>query len=171
MPDEIDLLRAFRADTPGPDDAAWERARATVALAEDAATANPSSRRRRPRGIRGFRRGRVIVAAAVAIVAGAAAGIFPTVLREPPSLNGFAKIPEIVMDRERLKFGPYRDIAACSLVFALSAGGRFQVESSAGRAADVIAESEIGLPAVERLHAPSLNLEMVVEVSTQRVAS
>ena len=24
MPDEIDLLRAFRAETPGPDDAAWE---------------------------------------------------------------------------------------------------------------------------------------------------
>ncbi|HEY6790905.1 MAG TPA: sialidase family protein [Trebonia sp.] len=93
MPDEIDLLRAFRADTAGPDDAAWERARAAVALAEAAATADPSSRRRRPRGIRGFRRdrvtrGRVILAAAVAIVAGAAAGILATVLQgPPPSLN------------------------------------------------------------------------------------
>ena len=42
MPDEIDLLRAFRADTPGPDDAAWERARAAVALAEGAATPDPA---------------------------------------------------------------------------------------------------------------------------------
>ena len=39
MPDEIDLLRAFRAETPGPDDAAWERARAAVALAEGPAAA------------------------------------------------------------------------------------------------------------------------------------
>ena len=34
MPDEIDLLRLFRGDTPGPDDAAWERARAAVTVAE-----------------------------------------------------------------------------------------------------------------------------------------
>jgi photosystem II stability/assembly factor-like uncharacterized protein len=92
MPDEIDLLRAFRADTPGPDDAAWERARAAVALAEGAVTPDPGSRRpRRPAGIRRFRRpraarGRVILAAAVVIVVGAAAGILATVL-PPPSLN------------------------------------------------------------------------------------
>ena len=36
MPDEIDLLRLFRGDTPGPDEAAWERARAAVALAAEA---------------------------------------------------------------------------------------------------------------------------------------
>jgi hypothetical protein len=92
MPDEIDLLRAFRADIPGPDDAAWDRARAAVALAGDAATASPGSRRRPSRGIRGLRgdrvtRGRVIAAAAVAVVVGAAAGILATVLREPPSLT------------------------------------------------------------------------------------
>jgi hypothetical protein len=92
MPDEIDLLQAFRADTPGPDDAAWERARAAVALAEGAATGDPGSRRRRPRGIRRFRgdrvtRGRVIVAAAVVIVTGVAAGVLATVLPGPPSLN------------------------------------------------------------------------------------
>jgi hypothetical protein len=91
MPDEIDLLRAFRADTPGPDDAAWERARAAVTLAGDAAAEGPRSRRR-PRGIRGFRRdrgtrGRVILAAAVAIAVGVAAGILAIVLQEPPSLN------------------------------------------------------------------------------------
>ncbi len=33
-----------------------------------------------------------------------------------------------------------------------------------------IAEGEMGLSAVERLHAPGLDLEMVVEVSTERVA-
>jgi len=33
MPDEIDLLRRFRADTPGPDDAAWSRARTALAHA------------------------------------------------------------------------------------------------------------------------------------------
>jgi hypothetical protein len=91
MPDEIDLLAAFRADTPGPDDAAWERARAAVAQAEGAATADPRSRRR-PRGMRRFRRdritrGRVILAAAVVIVAGVAAGVLATVLPGPPSLN------------------------------------------------------------------------------------
>ena len=92
MPDEIDLLAAFRADTPGPDDAAWERARTAVALAEGAATPDPRSRRRRPRGMRRFRRdritrGRVILAAAVVIVAGVAAGVLATLLPGPPSLN------------------------------------------------------------------------------------
>jgi hypothetical protein len=92
MPDEIDLLRAFRADTPGPDDAAWERARAAVALAEGAATPDPRSRRRRPRAIRGLRRDRVtrgrgILAAAMVIVVGIAAGVLATVLQGPPSLN------------------------------------------------------------------------------------
>ena len=35
MPDEIDLLQMFRSDTPGPGEAAWEKARAAVtAVAE-----------------------------------------------------------------------------------------------------------------------------------------
>jgi hypothetical protein len=92
MPDEIDLLRAFRADTPGPDDAAWERARAAVALVEDAAAPDPGWHRPRPRGILRFRReratrGRVILAAAVVIVVGAAAGVLATVLQPAPSLS------------------------------------------------------------------------------------
>jgi photosystem II stability/assembly factor-like uncharacterized protein len=92
MPDEIDLLRAFRADTPGPDDAAWERARAAVALAEGTATPDPGSHRQRPAGISRLRRpraarGRVILAAAVVIVVGVAAGVLATVLQPPPSLN------------------------------------------------------------------------------------
>lgn len=76
MPDEIDLLRAFRADTPGPDDAAWERARAAVALADAAAAQGPRSR---------INRGRVTLAAAVVIAV--AAGVFATVLQGPPSLK------------------------------------------------------------------------------------
>jgi photosystem II stability/assembly factor-like uncharacterized protein len=99
MPDEIDLLRAFRADTPGPDDAAWQRARAAVALAGDTATPEPRSLRRRPRGIRGrvtrgrftrgrFTRGQGIAAAAVAIAAGVAAAVLATVVHvPPPTLN------------------------------------------------------------------------------------
>jgi hypothetical protein len=92
MPDEIDLLRTFRAQTPGPDDAAWERARAAVALAEGPAAPEPRSRRLRPGGTWRFRRhrvtrGRVILAAAVVIVVGVAAGVLTTVLQGPPSLN------------------------------------------------------------------------------------
>ena len=92
MPDEIDLLRAFRADTPEPDETAWERARAAMALAGDAAAPELSARGR-PRGRRGSRggrvtRGRVILAAAVAVVAGVAAAVLATVLPGPPSLNG-----------------------------------------------------------------------------------
>lgn len=36
MPDEIDLLRLFRGDTPGPGEAAWERAWAAVTAAAEA---------------------------------------------------------------------------------------------------------------------------------------
>ena len=76
-----------------------------------------------------------------------------------------------MMDRERLKLGAYCDVAARGLIFALSGGGGLQVEASASRAADVIAEGEIGSLAVERLDAARLDLEMVVEVSAERVAS
>lgn len=92
MPDEIDLLRAFRADTPGPDDAAWARARAAVALAADEPAPDSGARWRRPRGTRWSRtarstRGRVVIAAAAAIVIGAAAGILVTALSGTPSLT------------------------------------------------------------------------------------
>jgi hypothetical protein len=89
MPDEIDLLREFRADTPGPDDTAWERVRAAVALAESAdAVPSPGARERRAPGIRGIRVGRVTkgqvrVAAAAALVA----LVVTTVLQPPPTLT------------------------------------------------------------------------------------
>ena len=89
MPDEIDLLREFRADTPGPDEAAWTRARAAVALAESAdAAPSPDARRQWPRRIRRIRVGRITkgqvrVAAAAALVALVAT----TVLQPPPTLT------------------------------------------------------------------------------------
>jgi hypothetical protein len=52
----------------------------------------------------------------------------------------------------------------------LQDNGGFQVDATAARGADVIAEGEMGLSAVERLHAPGLDREGVVEVSTERVA-
>jgi hypothetical protein len=93
MPDEIDLLRAFRADTPGPDDAAWDRARAAAALAESADVApTPRPVQRRLRGFPRIRfdrltKGQVAVAAAVALVAGVTGGVVATVLQPPPTLT------------------------------------------------------------------------------------
>ncbi|HTR92032.1 MAG TPA: sialidase family protein [Trebonia sp.] len=89
MPDEIDLLREFRADTPGPDDAARERARAAVALAESADIApGPGAHRQWPRGIGRIRVGRITkgqvrLAAAAALVA----GVVVTVLQPTPTLT------------------------------------------------------------------------------------
>ena len=50
MPDEIDLLRRFREDTPEPDDAAWNRARTALADAradESGVPGTPGRRHRR----------------------------------------------------------------------------------------------------------------------------
>ena len=83
MPDEIDLLRRFREDTPEPDDAAWNRARTALA---DARAVEPSAR-----GTRGRRHRsrwwppgrRVAIATGVAIVAAAAATIAGVMLGSP----------------------------------------------------------------------------------------
>jgi photosystem II stability/assembly factor-like uncharacterized protein len=88
MPDEIDLLRRFRADTPGPDDAAWSRARTALAGAraeEPGALGVPVRRRwsrRRPPG------GRVTIVTVAAIVAAAAAVLIVNVVQGPPTLTG-----------------------------------------------------------------------------------
>ena len=55
MPDEIDLLRSFRADTPGPDDAAWAKARSAVTAATGTAVAEPAV-------VAGRRRGTMVAA-------------------------------------------------------------------------------------------------------------
>jgi hypothetical protein len=97
MPDEIDLLRRFRADTPGPDDAAWERARAAIARASQPAATKPAateSPATKPAAIRAGNRRRwrrpsrrVTIAAAVAIVAVAAAGLLVVAMQGAPTLS------------------------------------------------------------------------------------
>ena len=86
MPDEIDLLRRFRSDTPEPDDAAWNRARTALADAragDSGARATPGHRSLwRPPG------GHVTVAAAAAIVAAAAVVLIVGVVQGPPTLTG-----------------------------------------------------------------------------------
>ncbi len=88
MPDEIDLLRRFREDTPEPDDAAWNRARRALADArggESGARAVPGRRPRsrwRPPG------GRVTIFTAAAIVAAAAVVLIVTVAQGSPTLTG-----------------------------------------------------------------------------------
>ena len=75
MADEIDLLRGFRDETPGPSAGAWARARAAVAAARlEEGQPGPRRRRRRP-GLP--RRAWIAAAAAVVLVAagGAAAGL------------------------------------------------------------------------------------------------
>jgi photosystem II stability/assembly factor-like uncharacterized protein len=86
MPDEIDALRQFRADTPEPDDAAWERARTAIAVARQPASPQPTAVRR---GDRRWRRPgrRVVITAAVAVIAGAAAGLVAVTLQGPPTLS------------------------------------------------------------------------------------
>jgi len=101
MPDEIDLLRQFRADTPGPDEATWERARAAIAMAsqpaaaESPATESPAteSPATEPAAIRAGNRRRwrrpgrrATIAAAVAVIA-VAAGLLAIAMQGPPTLS------------------------------------------------------------------------------------
>jgi photosystem II stability/assembly factor-like uncharacterized protein len=79
MPDEIDLLRQFRADTPGPGPVAWQRARAAVAAAQPEAG--------KAAGRRWLARGRVQIAAVAAVVLVAAA-VAVTLALQPPTLSG-----------------------------------------------------------------------------------
>lgn len=99
MPDEIDLLRVFRGDTPGPDDDAWERARSAVRLAERSVAARQRGSRRRDlrqggrRDLRqgrwrGWPRHRLGVVSGAVLAAGIAAGVVAGLLVGPPSLSG-----------------------------------------------------------------------------------
>ncbi len=87
MPDEIELLRLFRADTPEPDEAAWSRARTALAGARASrpsardTMASSSGRWRRPSR-------RATVATVVAMVAVAAAALIAIIVQPPPSLTG-----------------------------------------------------------------------------------
>jgi photosystem II stability/assembly factor-like uncharacterized protein len=87
MPDEIDLLRSFREDTPGPDDAAWNRARTVLA---DARAGEPGAqpapgRRHRSRWRPPSRR--VTLCTVLAAVVGVAAALI-VVMQGPPTLAG-----------------------------------------------------------------------------------
>ena len=75
MPDEIDVLRWFRADAPGPDEAAWERARTAIAQthASDGETGSPAPGSLKLR--RGRWRGVVAVAITAAVTAAAVGAV------------------------------------------------------------------------------------------------
>ena len=87
MPDEIDLLRWFREDTPEPDDAAWNRARTLVAdaRADEPGVQGTPGRRHRSRWRRPRRR--LTIVTATAIVAAAAAALVAVVTQGPPTLT------------------------------------------------------------------------------------
>jgi hypothetical protein len=87
MLDEIDLLRWFRGDTPEPDDAAWNRARTALAIAqavEPGTHGTPGRRHRSPWWPPGRR---VTISAVVAIIA-AVAALIVVVMHGPPTLTG-----------------------------------------------------------------------------------
>jgi len=78
MPDEIDVLRRFRGETPGPSTDAWLRARAAIAAARSDEQRAAPARGRWP-----GRRSRISLAAGAAVAA-AAAGLL-VVLPGPPA--------------------------------------------------------------------------------------
>ncbi|HEX3958545.1 MAG TPA: sialidase family protein [Trebonia sp.] len=78
MPDEIDLLRRFRDGTPGPNETAWERARAAIAEAEaeaEAGATEPGEPARHPRRKWRPTGRRVAIVTAVATVAAVVAAL------------------------------------------------------------------------------------------------
>ena len=88
MPDELDLLRWFRGDTPEPDDAAWNRARTALADARYIERGGQSTpgRRRWSRWRTPGRR--VTITALAGIVAVVAAVLVAVVTQGPPTLTG-----------------------------------------------------------------------------------
>jgi hypothetical protein len=88
MPDEIDLLRRFRADTPEPDEAAWNRARTALA---DARADEPGAQGTPGRPHRGRRRlpgRRITISTVAAAIVAAAAALIVGVMLGPPTLTG-----------------------------------------------------------------------------------
>lgn len=79
MTDEIDLLRRFREDLPGPGEAAWDRAQAAIAAAR-------ASERRTCRHWRLPGR-RISIPAAIAIAGAVAAGVIVGEVQGPPTLT------------------------------------------------------------------------------------
>jgi hypothetical protein len=88
MPDELDALRHFRDETPGPSTDAWNRARAAIAAAR--AEEQPARRQHRWAPGRRLRRQRpasrrVLVIAAGVAVAAAVAGLLAVLLPNSPA--------------------------------------------------------------------------------------
>jgi hypothetical protein len=86
MPDEIDLLRRFREDTPEPDDVAWNRARTALA---DARAGEPGPqpalvRPHRSPWRKPSRRATLVTAAAAVVVA--ATTLIVVLAQQPPTL-------------------------------------------------------------------------------------
>ncbi len=91
MPDELDALRQFRDETPGPSTDAWNRARAAVA----AARAEEEPARHRPGSLPGQRspgrkpgQRRMLVIAAGCALAAAVAGLVAVLLPGSPATRG-----------------------------------------------------------------------------------
>jgi hypothetical protein len=89
MPDELDALRHFRDETPGPSTDAWNRARAAIATAR--AEEEPAGRGHRwvpgRRPHRGGRRRMLMITAGGAVLA-AIAGLFAVLLPSTPVTRG-----------------------------------------------------------------------------------
>ena len=84
MPDELDALRHFRDETPGPSTDAWNRARAAIAAAK--AEEEPTGRQHRwMPGQRPHGRRRVLGIAAGCAVAAAIAGLVAVLLPGSPA--------------------------------------------------------------------------------------
>lgn len=87
MPDEIDVLRCFREDTPEPDEAAWNRARVALADAQVSEPVPPGKPWRRNPGRSRRPHRRAALATAGAIIAAAAAMLIASLLQPPPTLT------------------------------------------------------------------------------------
>jgi hypothetical protein len=95
MPDELDALRHFRDETPGPSTGAWNQARAAIAAAK--AEEQPAMRRhswvpgRRAAGQGPGRRRALVIAASCAAAAGVA-GLLAVLLPRSPATQGTGQI-------------------------------------------------------------------------------
>jgi hypothetical protein len=88
MPDELDALRYFRDETPGPSTDAWNRARAAIA----AARAEQEPARRGRSRVPG--RSRMLFLVTAVAVAAAIAGLVAVLLPGPPATRGTGTLIE-----------------------------------------------------------------------------
>jgi hypothetical protein len=128
MPDEIDLLRMFRDETPGPSTDAWARARAAVAAAGSEQIAARSRNVKRP----GWRRRMPLVLASGAVAAVAA--LLAVLLTGPPG-GGTGREEQIQTDAY---------IARVEHALASQAGGGLVGYARTVSAPGTVVEPELG---------------------------